>query len=513
MDALNGSRPDEVRGSTSTLAVRGATWTALGIFLQRLVQTGALLVLARLLAPEDFGLVAIATLFLSFANRAKSLGLQTALLQHRERPIEAANTVFLVNGAITAAVFLLVLAVAPFASGWFGGDRAGAVLAVMALRLFPQAAASVPATLAVRSLNFRAQALITFAEGLVTAALAVALAAAGLGVWALVFGSLAGAVVSAVLWWVRPAWRPWLGIDREVARGLLHAGVRIWSAGNLAYLVDSANRLFIARFLGVVPLGHYEVGTRLVHVPLGSLLGIHDGVALPAFCREQRNLERLGRWFLRLTTLMLLLSGAAAGVLFFYAEVLVPVLFGDQWHPVVPAVRALAPLALLLPLLSLAPVYVATGREGLLLRFTALRAAVTVAGLLAAAQVSLVAVCAVESAAALLFAPVNLVLVKRLVALPGRSLLRALAPPAAGLSGFAVTATLTAERGAELVGTGLLGALLLPLPALAVFAAAVLVTRPHIVAEGREVLAVALGGKTFPDPGSGTSPVDDGAAG
>ncbi len=487
----------EERGSTPTLALRGASWTTLAMGVQRAAQTVALLLLARLLTPDDFGLIAIAGLFLTLANRAKSLGLQTALLQRRDQPISAANTIFWINGGITAAAVLAIVLASPLASLWFADPRAAAVLSLMSLQLLPQAASSVPSTLAVRQLDFRRQAMITVAEGLVTAAVSIALAMLGWGVWALVAGALAGATAGSVLWWVRPAWQLRFAIDLEVAKQLLHSGIEIWSSGNLAYLIDSANRLFIGRFLGVPTLGIYEVTTRLVHVPLQSLLGVSERVALPAFCREADDLERLGRWLLRLTTFLTALSTLGAATLFFYADVLVPVLLGAQWSAVVGTVRALAVLAILMPMQSLSTIYIATGRTGLLLRFTAVRALVTIAALLAAAQVGLVAVCAVESAAAAVFVPVNLFLVSRMVPVRARDFGRAAAVPAAGLAAFCAAALLAGrffQVGAEWpTWTGLL----LPLPAVAAFALAVLAVRPRIVAEAREVLGVAVGASRY----------------
>ncbi len=464
---------------------------------QRAAQTAALILLARLLSPDDFGLVAIAGLFLSLANRAKSLGLQTALVQHRDQPVSAANTIFWMSAGLTVLTVLVIVIASPLASVWFADPRAASVLSVMALRLLPQAAAAVPSTLAVRRLDFRLQALITVAEGLVTAAVSIVLAVLGWGVWALVTGSLAGAVASAVLWWIRPPWRVRFEIDRRVARQLVHSAVEIWSAANLAYAIDSANRLLIGRFLGVAQLGIYEVTSRLVHVPLQSVLGVAERIALPAFCREADDLERLGRWLLRLTTFLTVLSALAAATLFFYAHALVPVLFGERWLAVVGTVRALAVLALLMPMQSLAPIYIATGRTGLLLRFTAVRALVTVAGLLAAAQVGLVAVCAVESAAAAVFVPVNLYLVSRMVPISRRELGRAAAVPAAGLAAFCAVALLAGRFLEAAAAWPVWTHLLLPLPAIAAFAFAVLAVRPRIVAEAREVLGVAVGAATY----------------
>lgn len=492
-------------GETSTLAVRGASWAAFGVGAQRLAQTAALLVLARILVPDDFGLAALAMLFLSFAHRTKSLGLQTALLQFRSEVPAAADAAFLINGVITLAVVLLIVVASPLVSSWFGDPRAGAVLAVMALRLIPQAAAAVPSALAVKALRFRKVALISLAESAIGAVIAVVMALQGYGVWSLVAGSVAGATVAGALWWCPPEWRPRFRLDREASRRLVHHGVRIWSSANLAFLIDSANRLFMGWFLGVAVLGLYDVASRLVHAPLQSLLGIYDRVALPAFCREQHDREVLRSWLVRLTEYFLLITALAAGILFFFADVLVPVLIGSRWSPVVEPARALAPFVLVAPLLSMSAVYIARGKTELLLRFTVARALVTVPALFVAAHISLLAVCVVESAAAALFVPLNLVLVGRILRLGPKQLVRAVSVPGAGLGVFALAAlALRASGFGRLLGPAA-AAVLFPLGACLAFGAAVLVLRPRILPECRQVLAVALGQQRFESPGSITS--------
>jgi len=482
--------------STSTLAIKGAKWMSLGVGLQRVVQTAAVILLARLLVPEDFGLIAVAVLVLSFVNRVKGLGLHTALVQQRGDITEAANACFFINATLTAITYVIILAASPLASRFFDDPRAGAVLAVMSLRLFPQALSAVPTTLAVRELDFRKQTLISLADGLVSAGVSVGLALLGWGPWSLVAGSLGGAFIAAALWWALVPWRPSRRLNREKTRQLVHSGVRLWSSGNLAYLIDSCSRLFVGGFLGLTQLGYYEIISRIVHAPLQSLLGIHDRVAIPAFCREQEETEKLGRWFLRLTGLMLILTALLAGLLFFYSGQLITVIFGPRWSAAVEPARALAVFALVAPLLSAVPVYIATGRVGLLLKFTAARSTVTILLLWMAAHVSLVAVCAAESAAALIFAPINLFIVARLTRIPLRAVLSALSVPALGLAAFSAVAVAFRSFGADFVGEPSLGSLIVfVLPPVSAFALAIILRRPRIIAEGREILLVAMGSR------------------
>ena len=214
---------------------------------------------------------------LSFANRVKGLGLHTALVQQRGDITEAANACFFINGALTAVTYVLILVMSPLASRFFDDPRAGAVLAVMSLRLFPQALSAVPTTLAVRELDFRLRTLILLADGLVSAAVSVGLALLGWGPWSLVAGSLGGSFIDAVLWWVLTPWRPSRRLNREKTRQIVHFGIRLWSSGNLAYLIDSCSRLFVGGFLGLT-LGP---GSR-VHESSAAQPGSLQSTTVPA---------------------------------------------------------------------------------------------------------------------------------------------------------------------------------------------------------------------------------------
>ena len=481
-------------GSTRALAIRGATWATAGIGLQRVVQTLSVLFLARLLISEDFGLVAIAVLVLNFVNRAKTLGLHTALVQYEGNHRTAADACFIINGFLTTITIGLVLAASPLASRFFGDPRAGALLALMSLRLIPQALAAVPSTLAVKALNFRKQALIEASEGLISAVVAVILALLGWGPWALVAGFLAGSTAGAALWWIRPGWTPRLYLDREVTAHLMHAGIRIWSAGNLAHIIDSANRLFIGGLLGLVQLGYYEIVSRVVHAPIQSLLGIHDRVTISAFCREQDDREKVGRWFLRLAGMMLILTSLFAGPLFFFSDILIPTLFGPGWEAAIKPARALALFTFLAPLLSAPAVFVAMRQTGLLLKFTTIRAAITLGLLFAAAHISLTAVCTAESLAALVFAPINVALVSQMTGLRIRAILSTLSVPAAGLCAFSASALGARFFFPDSLNGPSIGSLFGFLtPSVAALVLAVFVMRPHLIGEIRAIVSDAVG--------------------
>jgi len=303
-----------------------------------------------------------------------------------------------------------------------------------------------------------------------------------------------GGVFAAVLWWVTTPWRPTRAWSWTVARQMLWFGIGLWSASNLSYLIESASRIFVGRFLGVLPLGYYEFTNRVVHGPTSSLIETSNRVALPAFCREQEDLGQLGGWYLKMTGYVCLLTAPVAAALLLLGDLIIPVIFGPQWVSTIPLVRALAPFVFMTPLVFAWPVYVSTGRADVLTRFTALRFLITVPLLLVAAQESLLAVCVVESLAACILAPVNLYLVTRLISIRPSDLLRTLGQPLIGSGIFAVVVLALRVLGRGWFSApGALSLAIYLMPGLLAYLVTVFCMQPHLFSDLRQLIVVALG--------------------
>jgi PST family polysaccharide transporter len=489
-----------VSAETSRLAITGAKWVAIGTVSQKALRMLLVVVLARLLTPDDFGLIAVASLVLALAGRVKQLGFHGALIQRQEDLEEASNAYFFLNIGLVTLTFVVILAMSPLAVWFFNDDRVALVINVMAIRLLAEAAGAVQRSLTVRDLAFRRQTFIQLAETCVTAGVAVSLALMGFGVWAMVWGMVLGAAFAALLWWASTPWHPTRAWSWPVARQMLRFGVDLWSVSNLSYLLESAGRFFVGRFLGVVPLGYFEFSNRVIHGPTGSLVETSNRVALPAFCREQEDLDRIGQWYVKMTGYVCLVTAPIAVTLLFLSDQLIPVVFGPQWLTTIPLLRALAPFVYMSPLVFAWPVYVATSNARLLMRFTAVRFVIAVPLLLMAAQVSLLAVCLVESFAVCLLAPVNLYLVTRIISVRVSVLLRTMGQPlvAAGVLGLTVIA-LRSLFGNLFPEPTPLSLTVYLLPGLLIYLVAIVLMQPRLFADLRRVVAVALGLHTETD--------------
>jgi O-antigen/teichoic acid export membrane protein len=260
------------------------TWSALQLVAERGFSVVRFLILARLLSPGDFGLLAIATVAVELLLTVTNVGLQPALvqLQDRERRhYDAAWTVGLLRGlAISATVFLG----AGLLAALYGEPRATPVLQLVALRPLLGGLASPRLADLERELNFRALALLTTTSTIVHTALAIALAPM-LGVFAIVVGMLAGTLMyTALSYWAVPH-RPRLRLDRPSIGPLLRFGRWVLATSLLGVLGEAVLRAVISRQLGAADLGLYYLAARLAYLPNGVVSNVVGSVAFPVHAR------------------------------------------------------------------------------------------------------------------------------------------------------------------------------------------------------------------------------------
>jgi lipopolysaccharide exporter len=415
--------------STSSKAISGFRWVTVGMGFQKVFQILAVVVLARLLTPADFGLVTVATLTLGAVTRIKQLGLYSALVQRRTDVQEAANACLAMTGILSVVFYGAIVAASPLIAGYFTNSQVRSVLNVLALSLIIDAASGVQKAWVVRNMQFRKHSIIDSVETSVTAVTSMTLASIGFGVWALVWGSLAGPLAGAVLWWTVNPWRPTRSFNSRVAGEMLGFGVKLSVAGTLDGLTDTAIRTVVGRQFGVTPLGYFDFAMRLIQIPFRHVIELTQRVALPAYSRESDNLARIGRWHLMVTRYSCLLMGCLAVPMGVLADPFIPLIFGEQWRPALPLIRILAPTMFLMPLLYAWAAHTATTNLNVLVVFMAIRLVITSAAFAWAAGFGLGSASAALLIATTLLSGLHLVHVKHCLGLTASEILSAFAVP------------------------------------------------------------------------------------
>lgn len=422
-------------------AARGVFWTALQTVASRAITMVVFVVLARLLEPKAFGLVALATVAISLMNIFVEQGFGQALIQRRDVQHLHLDTAFwsiLVSGFALAGV--LVLAAGPIAAALHEPGFAP-VLRAMSATLPLTAISSVPQALFQRALAFRFLAERAILASFVGGAGGVAAAILGLGVWSLVVQILATSAAGAALLWLRTNYRPKPRFSRARFHDLFGFGVRVLGTNFFNYLGRNSDDLLIGSVLGPVSLGLYSVAYKILLLMTEVLMRTIDSVSFPVFSRVNDDRQRLASGFVKATEMCSLIALPSFSLVAVLAPEIVATVFGEHWMRAVPVMQALACAGAVQSIIySTSTALLAAGRASWVFRLTAIGAIANVVAFAVAVHWGIVAVAISYALRACLFAPVWIFAAERALAFgPGR-LLRGVAGPLAATA-FAVAVT------------------------------------------------------------------------
>jgi O-antigen/teichoic acid export membrane protein len=409
--------------------LRGLVWLGGVRWAAQLFTWASTLVIARLLAPEDYGLVALATVLTGFLEVITDLGLGSALVQSRElskRDIEATMGVTCALGA--GAAVLLALS-APLWARVQGDPRIVPIVQALAVGVLLTTAAAVPYSMLHRRLAFGLVARAQFLRGLLTAVATLVLALVLQSYWALVVGYLVGKVVFTVmLIWAEPTLPRLPGPDTKVGKLLRFGGI-LTADRVLNYARTNIDVALVGALLGTRMVGLYVMALALARLPLEKLGSAFEPVAYPTFARLQNDVPALRRFFLGLSLGTMAIALPACLGLIVTAKLLVPVVIGSQWSEVVSPLQVAAiatPLAFHLTIVS--ALFNALGRVDLSLRVTTLTSLLTIVAVFFSVRFGITAVAAASGLVFALTWTYAEVLALRKIDLHWRELVQTLLP-------------------------------------------------------------------------------------
>lgn len=313
-------------------AVSSVKWSALMDIVSRTAQPIIFVILARLLTPEDFGVVATAMIAISFSQMFWDAGLSKALIQSRENPEKAANVVFWTNVVLGLVIYLILFLMAPWLAIFFNSPASGPVLRVLGIQIVLASLSSVQQALFVRELDFKRLFWIRLLTAFFPGFFSIPLAFYGYGVWALVAGSIAGQLLNLYLLWQKSPWRPNFSYDLNLAQKLTRFGIWVLLESFGAWLIIWGDNLIVGRFLGVHDLGVYRTGWMLVTFIFGLALNPFLPVLYPMFSRLQDDPAALRNAFHKANRIIFSLALPMGFGLLVTGSDLANLLFGQKWQ-------------------------------------------------------------------------------------------------------------------------------------------------------------------------------------
>jgi O-antigen/teichoic acid export membrane protein len=435
--------PSSPESPLSRAAVSAVGWQGLSYLLGKLLILLSTVVLARLLTPLDFGVVGLALVFIAYVEGITDLGVAEALvyMPANDEGNDAALFLSLLWSAVLTAIAMVA---APFIAGFFHRPDITTMFRVLSLALLIRGTAEVPEALLRKNLRFRQRLKADLGRVLAQAGVSIALAFAGLGPWAIVYGYLSASVIWSVVAWAlvpyRPGRRFWAPAER-MARPLLAFGVP--AAGNVLLLsvVFDIDYLIVGRQLGPQALGWYTLAFRIPELVIINVFSVLSAVAFPIFSKAQGAVERLRRGYVKAVALQSA-YGVGAGVgLAMIAPMAVHVVFGPHWAQSVVPLEALALYAAFRALgVGSIDVYKATGRPRLAFWLSVVRLLAILPALLIAVRFGIAGVAWAQAVVALLLAVLMQAVASRVLRLPPGRLAAAIIPALALGVGVAIGA-------------------------------------------------------------------------
>jgi PST family polysaccharide transporter len=360
-----------VRDNLKKRSVLGAGYLVIGTIGDFVVRLGSVAVLARLLLPEQFGLLGMVTAVTGIAAIISQLGLSTATVQRSEITHEQVTNLFWINVGFGLVLTIVIGAAAPIVARFYGDQRLVPITIAVATTFFWSGLAVQHEALLTRQIKQAQSAFTRLTATILSATLAIILAAGGYGYWALVWQEVARSILITAGIWICCPWCPGLPYRHESIRSLVRFGADLTAAQLFYAIVSNIDRLVLGRLFGPATVGMYRQAQQLVTAPIEQLNGPIMSVSQPVLSMLQNDPARYRRYYSKILFLIAFGTMPMAAFGAVYAEELTLMLLGTRWSGAAPLFRIFALAALIRPVLGTAGIVVLTcGRSRRLLVLT-----------------------------------------------------------------------------------------------------------------------------------------------
>jgi PST family polysaccharide transporter len=342
----DGHKADYVENTVEDLkakTIRGGVARLFSQGTNLLLRVGSLMVLARLVDPQDFGLVGMVTAFTGVLTLFRDFGLSSAAVQRTTVTEEQFSTLFWINILLGMLLSLVALAMAPAIAAFYHEPKLFALTAVLAAGFLFNAAGVQHTALLQRQMRFTALSVISVISLAVGSAIAVGGAKAGYGYWALVTMTVAPPLIATIGFWLTTGWVPGMPHRRVGIRSMMHFGGTVTFTGLLVYIAYNAEKVMIGRFWGADAIGLYGRAYQLVNIPTETVNTAVGEIAFAALSRLQDDPMRFRSYFLKGFTVVLELTLPVTIACALFGDDMVFVFLGPNWQEAAAIVRLLAP--------------------------------------------------------------------------------------------------------------------------------------------------------------------------
>jgi O-antigen/teichoic acid export membrane protein len=345
--------------------VRGFKWLAFNQFIQRVLRLISTAVLARILAPSEFGLFAMAFIAIDAFSFFKSFGVDAALIQKKEdEDFETAkHTAFWIIQATGLVIFLLFQIAAPFVAAGLRNPDLVVILRVLGAIFIINNFGRISTSLLTKKMRFAMVSVIELISSVANILVSIALAYAWKSVWSLVVAYLVKMVITGVMSVMYEPYRAKFVFDRKLAKEMMHFGKFMVGGTIVAYVTNNLEQIIIARYLGAVLLGYFVLARNITSFTQQQVVAHISRVLFPAFASIQNDPQALKRAYLGTARYISIIAIPFSVGIAAVAEEFTLALYGEKWLEIVPLIQVLALTQIVGPLTAgTGAVYMGSGK-------------------------------------------------------------------------------------------------------------------------------------------------------
>ena len=370
--------------SLRSKAISGVLWTTIQRFSVQFINLFVQIILARLLMPEDFGLIAMIQIVITLGQTLIDSGMTSSLVRTKNPDERDYSTVFYTNLVASIIIYALAFIIAPFVAHFFEEALLTDLVRFYAIAFIIQAFSAVQLAKLTKQMKFKLQMLLQLPATIIGGICGVTMAYSGYGVWSLVGLNIVMTSVLAILLWFKSEWRPSLVFDWSRFKVHFNFGYKLTISSLLTNLYSESYALIIGKMFSSAQLGFYKQANTLRMFPVSNVTSALNKVTYPIFAEVQDDNVRLKRIFKKITFLVFFVTTPVMLLSIIIAEPLFRFLLTEKWLPAVPYFQILCVAAIFYPLsMYNLNIIAAKGLSGLHLKLEVIKKTLSILVLLA----------------------------------------------------------------------------------------------------------------------------------
>lgn len=358
-----------MKKSLKTKTINGLIWSFIDNFSVQLSQFIIGIILARILSPNDFGLIGMLTIFITISQWFVSSGFGQALIRKKDCNQNDYSTVFIFNIISGFVLYIVLFLTSGYISNFFNEPQLEALLNVLGISLIIIAFTIIQQTQLTKRLDFKLQTRISVISSIISGIIGVLLAYLGYGVWSLVYKSLLEYFIRSFLLWRYNKWRPSFIFDTNSFKELFGFGSKLMLRGLIYTIFNNLYYVVIGKYFSTADLGYYTRAEQFNRMPSSNINKVINRVSYPVLSELQNDDKALKAAYKKIFTSLVFISSISMLILGAIAEPLILTLIGEKWLPSVPILQLLCFVGLLYPLCDFnLTILKVKGKSGLILK-------------------------------------------------------------------------------------------------------------------------------------------------